>query len=140
MQITETLINYLKDSHLQLNSNVLLTDLNKIILADIFSFNDHYLNQPLNSELLDLIQDWKDKSYSNELSLILNNNPKKFIINDTTNYSAQMIFPIFHNDMLQGLLLFFRTNGNYIKSSSKAPRTIKFFIEKMLEKNYLERI
>lgn len=140
MQITETLINYLKDSHLQLNSNVLLTDLNKIILADIFSFNDHYLNQPLNSELLDLIQDWKDKSYSNELSLILNNNPKKFIINDTTNYSAQMIFPIFHNDMLQGLLLFFRTNGNYIKSSSKAPRTIKFFIEKMLEKIYLERI
>lgn len=140
MQITETLINYLKDSHLQLNSNVLLTDLNKIILADIFSFNDHYLNQPLNSELLDLIQDWKDKSYSNELSLILNNNPKKFIINDTTNYSAQMIFPIFHNDILQGLLLFFRTNGNYIKSSSKAPRTIKFFIEKMLEKNYLERI
>ncbi len=112
MQITETLINYLKDSHLQLNSNVLLTDLNKIILADIFSFNDHYLNQPLNSELLDFIQDWKDKSYSNELSLILNNNPKKFIINDTTNYSAQMIFPIFHNDMLQGLLLFFRTNGN----------------------------
>lgn len=140
MQITETLINYLKDSHLQLNSNVLLTDLNKIILADIFSFNDHYLNQPLNSELLDLIQDWKDKSYSNELSLILNNNPKKFIINDTTNYSAQMIFPIFHKDILQGLLLFFRTTGNYIKSSSKAPRTIKFFIEKMLEKNYLETV
>ncbi len=57
MQITETLINYLKDSHLQLNSNVLLTDLNKIILADTFSFNDIYLDQPLNNELLDLIQD-----------------------------------------------------------------------------------
>lgn len=140
MQITETLINYLKDSHLQLNSNVLLTDLNKIILADTFSFNEIYLDQPLNNELLDLIQDWKDKGYSNQLSLILNHNLKKFITNDIANYSAQMIFPIFHDDILQGLLLFFRTTGNYIKSSSKAPRTIKFFIEKMLEKNYLERI
>lgn len=140
MQITETLINYLKDSHLQLNSNVLLTDLNKIILADTFSFNEIYLDQPLNNELLDLIQDWKDKGYSNQLSLILNNNLKKFTTNDKANYSAQMIFPIFHNDILQGLLLFFRTTGNYIKSSSKAPRTIKFFIEKMLEKKYWERI
>ena len=136
MQITETLINYLKDCHLQLNSNVLLTDLNKIILADTFSCNGIYINKPLDNELLDLIQDWKDKDYSNQLSLILNNNLKKFIINDTVKYSAQMIFPIFHNEILQGLLLFFRTTGNYINSSSKAPRTIKFFIEKMLEKNY----
>lgn len=113
-----------------------MTDLNKIILADTFSFNDIYLDQLLNNKLLDLIQDWKDKSYSNQLSLILNHNLKKFITNDTANYSAQMFFPIFHDDLLQGLLLFFRTTGNYIKSSSKAPRTIKFFIEKMLEKNY----
>lgn len=98
-------------------------------------YNKLYINEFLN-ELLDLIQDWKDKGYSNQLSLILNNNLKKFIMNDIVKYSAQMIFPIFHNEILQGLLLFFRTTGNYINSSSKAPRTIQFFIEKMLEKDY----
>ena len=41
-----------------------------------------------------------------------------------------MIFPVYANNKIDGLAIYFRNYGNYIKTSSKAPNTIRNWIMK----------
>ena len=84
--------------------------------------------------MLDLVEIWKKQTFSEDLFLLLNNNLKQIVKNDIIEYSAQMIFPLFIDKKLDGLAIFFRTNGDYIISSAKAPKTIRNFIQKELNK------
>ena len=55
------------------------------------------------------------------------------IKDDTNNYSAQMIFPIFNKDnKLLGLIILFRTNKNYIISSAKPAITTAKFVNNFI--------
>ena len=45
--------------------------------------------------MLDLIQDWKNKEFSEDLYLLLNDNLKQIVENDKVKYSSQMIFHYF---------------------------------------------
>lgn len=70
---------------------------------------------------------------------MINDNLKKIIYDDDTRYSAQMFFTIYINDMLRGVVFFFRLNGDYISSSSKAPKTICKFLQDFLNKKYISK-
>ena len=60
--------------------------------------------------------EWKDKEFSEDLFLILNNNLKQIVKDDNTKYSAQMIFPLFVDKKLDGFTIFFITKRRlYIK-------------------------
>ena len=116
-----------------LNSNFLISDLNKIIYTTMINHIDcDYLDKLLSHDMQELITEWSNKTYSEDLFIVLNDNYKQIIENDSTNYSAQMFFPIFIDNKLQGFTIFFRIQGNYIASSSKAPRTVTGFLQKLL--------
>lgn len=141
MQVSEKCVELLNYFNIpKLKSNFLIADLKNIQYGIIdetptSSLNyDNYWNQPLSQDMLDLVEIWKKQTFSEDLFLLLNNNLKQIVKNDIIKYSAQMIFPLFIDKKLDGLAIFFRTNGDYIISSTKAPKTIRNFIQKELNK------
>lgn len=135
MNITEKLKNYLISTQLpySINNNFLLTDLEKVLYAATFYNTNYYCNKKLSIDIINIIDEWKCLSYSDDLFILKNANLYNIITDDKTNYSAQIIFPLYKNKELVGLTIFFRNKGNYILSSAKAPNTIRKFIMKYLE-------
>ena len=109
-----------------------MSDLYQILYTTTNKLDDYYWHKPLSEDIKDLAVEWSYKEFSEDLFLVLNDNLKEIIENDSTKYSAQMIFPIYINKKLDGFVFFFRTSGDYIASSSKAPKTIRNFIQKQL--------
>ena len=114
MHISEKLKEYLADSKIVCASNIIVTDLENIQLVELSNNNVPKItpNDKLSNDILDLIKKWNsydiDKS---DLFCVMNYYCLNLIKNDTNNYSAQMIYPLFNKDnKLLGLIIFFRTN------------------------------
>ena len=126
MHISEKLKKYLYDSKIVCESNIIITDLENIKLVELNNNASSITSKDkLSNDILNLIKNWNsyniDKS---NLFCIMNYYCIKLIENDTNNYSAQMIFPLFNkNNKLLGLIIFFRTSKNYILSSTKPINT-----------------
>ena len=71
-----------------------------------------------------------------ELIIIFNLYCIPIIQNDTNNYYSQIILPICHSDKLDGILIFYRKDRNYIPSSAKSAITTKEFTEKLSDINF----
>ena len=140
MHISEKLKEYLADSKIVCASNIIVTDLENIQLVELSNNNVPKItpNDKLSNDILDLIKKWNsydiDKS---DLFCVMNYYCLNLIKNDTNNYSAQMIYPLFNKDnKLLGLIIFFRTSKNYIISSAKPAITaVKFTNEFLNEEN-----
>ena len=123
MQVSEKCINLLKSFNISaLKSNVLIADLKTIQYGIVDEKSDptldydNYWHKPFSKDMLNLVDEWKDKEFSEDLFLILNNNLKQIVKDDNTKYSAQMIFPLFIDNKLDGFTIFFRTKRRlYIK-------------------------
>ena len=127
MHISEKLKEYLSNSKIVCDSNIIITDLENIKLVEFIDNNTITItsNDKLSNNILDLIKIWNsyniDKS---NLFCIMNYYCIKLIENDTNNYYSQMIFPLFNkNNKLLVLIIFFRTSKNYIFSSTKPINT-----------------
>lgn len=136
MKLSQDLCNYLNCSYSFINSNILLADLNKIVLTYTFDLNNYYANKILSNDILKIINKWKESKRFNNNFIWRNDFFYKIIEDDKIIYSGQMIFPIYHNNSLDGILIFFRQKGNYILSSCKMPKTTRDFAEKMSDDNY----
>lgn len=130
MQLSDRIISFIKKSNVpeSINSNFLITDLEKVIYAATFEENEYYMSKPLNIDLVSLINEWNTLPISEDLFFMENNSTKKVINNDKNKYSGLMVFPIYPKDKIEGLIIYFRNSGEYIKSSSKAPNTIRKWI------------
>lgn len=142
MQVSKKCVELLHSFNIPvLRSNVLIADLDTIQYGvldekkDPSLDYDDYWHKPLSKDILDLANEWKNKTFSEDLYLILNDNLKQITENDATKYSAQMIFPFFVDSKLAGFAIFFRITGNYITSSAKAPKTIRNFIQDVLNED-----
>ena len=116
MQVSEKCVKLLKSFNVSdLKSNVLIADLKTIQYGTVDEKNDptldydDYWHKSLSTDMLDLIQDWKNKEFSEDLYLLLNDNLKQIVENDKVKYSSQMIFPLFFDNKLDGLVIFFKT-------------------------------
>lgn len=140
MHISEKLKEYLSDSKNVCESNIIITDLENVQFIELLNGNiqNITLDNNLSDEILDLIKKWNsydiDKS---NLFCVMNYYCLNLIKNDTNNYSAQMIFPLFNKDnKLLGLIIFFRTNKDYVLTSTKPISTaVKFTNEFLNEEN-----
>lgn len=140
MHISEKLKEYLSDSKNVCESNIIITDLENVQFIELLNGNTQNitLDNNLSDEILDLIKKWNsydiDKS---NLFCVMNYYCLNLIKNDTNNYSAQMIFPLFNKDnKLLGLIIFFRTNKDYVLTSTKPVSTaVKFTNEFLNEEN-----
>lgn len=139
MQLSKKVIHYLSTLGLpdSIKSNFLIADLEKIIYTATDYSDEYYSSKPLSTDLLALIEDWKKLPISEDIFFMENNSTKKIIHNDSQKYSAQMIFPLYveeGEDKLQGLTIYFRNYGDYIKSSPKAPNTMRKWIMSFMGK------
>ena len=140
MHISEKLKEYISDSKIVCESNILITNLNSIELIELLNDNapNITLNDKLSNDILDLIEKWDSRNIDkSNLLCIMNYYSLNLIKDDTNNYSAQMIFPLFNKgNKLLGLIIFFRTNKDYILSSTKPISTaVKFTNEFLNEEN-----
>lgn len=116
MQVSEKCVNLLKTfNSSNVKSNILITDLKTIQYGivdeknDITLDYDNYWHKPLSKDMLNLIKEWQNKEFSKDLYLLLNDNFKKIVENDEIEYFSQMIFPLFFDNKLDGLAIFFKT-------------------------------
>lgn len=133
--ITKSLIDFLNSSCNLSNSNIVLTDLKRIIFTSS-DVEKHYLNNELSDSLKKILA----SSYLNKpaylnttidsiVPLISNDNISK--------YKSQIILPIFHNDITDGLLVFFTGDREYLPSNLKFAETTRHFAELFSTKDYL---
>lgn len=134
MELTKQALDYIKLSKISqcICSNFLITDLTKVIYTETYDSKCNYQSKYLSHNITSLIDKWNILPVSEEISLIENNPSIQIVHNDTEKYSAMMIFPIYLDRKISGMAIYFRGNGNYISSSSKAPNTIRKFIMKCM--------
>ncbi len=136
MHISEKLKQYISDSKIVCESNIIITNLESIELVELLNDNapNITLNDKLSNDILDLINKWKSCDITkSSLFCIMNYYCLRLIENDNKQYSAQMIFPLFNKDnKLLGLIILFRTNKNYIISSAKPAITTANFINNFI--------
>lgn len=135
MYITNPLIDFLKSSSNLSNSNIILTDLEKIVFASSDIEKD-YLNSRLSNTLLQILNfvclpstSYFNTTVNTIIPLIIDDNVSK--------YKSQIILPIFHDDIPEGLLIFFTDNRTYLPSNLKFAKTTKHFVELFSTKDYL---
>ena len=136
MNISTELKEFLKQSNKNLDSNILCTDLNNILFSATNTDNEYFNEKKISSEILLIINSWKNASNKNELIMIYNLYCIPIIQNDTTKYYSQLILPLCHNDKLNGLLIFYRKEQNFIPSSAKPAITTKQFVEELSYVNF----
>lgn len=136
MNLSIELKDYLKQSNKNLNSNILCTDLSNILFSATDTDNEYFNDKKISNELLTIIKNWKDASHKEELIIICNLYCIPITQNDTNNYYSQIILPICHSDKLDGILIFYRKDRNYIPSSAKSAITTKEFTEKLSDINF----
>ena len=137
MKISETLTKYLYNSHTTILSNILITNLSSILLTIQDREIEKNTNIPITEELKNLIKDFETGNIKNCIKVANNSIP--LFTNDTFKYSGQMILPIFHNDKLDGLIVFYRRYKDFINSSLKYGETIRHFVEEFSDDDFVDK-
>lgn len=130
MEINFKLTNFLNDAHKLSQCNILLADKNKFIFTSLCSKGDIFIGRNIGNDILRLTNLFvKDPNFS--YTTIYNENPYISLLgNETINYTAQIILPIFH-EKLDGFLVFFSTDRKYLVSNLRFAKTTKYFTEKL---------
>lgn len=136
LNITYELTKFLNISSLISESTIILTDLDKTIFVASNKPNN-YLNNYLSDDLKNIINfyciDLSCEDYINTTldSIVPITN------NDTINaYKSQIILPITHRNILDGLLIFLADNRYYLPSNLNYAKTTRHFVEIFTDKIY----
>lgn len=132
MKVNNKLKSYFEFINLpdSINSNFVMTDLEKVIYKS--NSIDLYEEEIITKEIINIIKSFES---NRDISFIIKNKETCPIVEkDRIKYAAQVYLPIYLNNKIEGMAIFFRTEGNYIKSSLKPLITIKKFIEIILER------
>lgn len=134
MNISNSLNNFLNDSQRLSHSIILLTDRSNVIFVS--SSNTEYfntfMNHSISKDLKYLLKKFSEQK-KNEILYSKNlNSTIKLIYHDTIAYEFQIILPIIDN-LVEGLLIFFSTDREYLPSNLRYAKTTKYFVEKLLK-------
>lgn len=135
LYITQSLINFLNSSTSLSNSNIILTDLEQVVFASS-DIEKNYLNRKLNKSLTQILSS-SCLASCNYLNNTRNSILPLIVDDDILKYKSQIILPIFHGDIIDGLLIFFTDDREYLASNLKFAKTTKHFVELFSTKNYL---
>lgn len=140
MQISNDLKKYVKESILASNSNVIITDFEKVNYIETL-YPNSVSNYVLSNALKELLHEWNcsQTNHSNLFSLLNGNGCIELIENEKLPYSCQLIFPIITRKGIEGSLILYRTHGNYVFSSINSVSNFKKFVEQFVDNAYDER-
>lgn len=137
MRITNKLTDFLNLSGELSNSTIILTDTEKIIFTTSDELNKLCLDKKISNNLKDVLNLYRlDTDTINYINTNMNNVIDLFVDDDIKRYRSQIILPIIH-DTVEGLLIFFVNNRNYIPSNLKFAMTTKHFTELYSSEKYL---
>lgn len=135
MQITRELQEYVKESIKVSYSNVIITDLEKIRLIQFIDECGQYQNKEywLSHSIKEVLERWNYSIKPKGLFLLKNKEECIDVVtDDKIPYSCQIIFPIISNNHIEGLLILYRTYGNYIESSVRSVESFRDFVTKFI--------
>lgn len=137
MYVTNSLIEFLNNSMILSDSTIILTDLNKVVFV-ASSDDNNYLNKNLNDSLTKLLNLYAfDYTYADYMNISMNTIVPIVENDDISKYKSQIILPILHNDIIDGLLIFLTDKREYLNSNLKYAKTAKHFVEIFSTKDYL---
>ncbi len=137
MYITDSLVEFLHNSMLLSDSTIILTDLNKIIFV-ASNDDNNYMNKNLSDNLRKLLHLYTfDFAYADYLNVSMNTVVPIIDNDDISKYKSQIVLPIIHNNIIDGLLIFITDKREYLESNLKYAKTAKHFVEIFSTKDYL---
>lgn len=137
MYVTKKLIDFLNLSGELSHSTIVLTDTEKVILITSKEFTSLYLNKEISDNLKNVLQLYKsDNTAIDYINTDMTNIMNLVIDDNISRYRSQIILPIIH-DTIDGLLIFFTNNRNYIPSNLRFAMTTKHFVELYSSKEYM---
>lgn len=134
MNISNSLNNFLNDSQRLSHSIILLTDRSNVIFVSSSNaeYFNTFMNHSISKDLKYLLKKFSEQK-KNEILYSKNlNSTIKLIYHDTIAYEFQIILPIIDN-LVEGLLIFFSTDREYLPSNLRYAKTTKYFVEKLLK-------
>ncbi len=152
MKLPVKLLEYLYNSTKDLESGLIITNLNDIIYANTSLLNsnfnpiqeENYLNKKISKQLTRIIKklskfnqfdDTLLQTYIKEDNNFDKNLLPEIFKNDKALYRTQLIFPIFHNNKIDGLFICFKTNSFYNDFNIEFAKNIRNVIEDMSSEN-----
>lgn len=135
MYITNKLINFLNDAGFLSNSTIILTDLKKVVFVSSNS-TCNYLNKDLSCDLTNILNLYtSDMCFSDYINTSMDT-IIPIVFNDSYTYMSQIILPIVHNEIVDGLLIFLSDDRKYLLSNLKFAKTTKHFTEVLSTNEY----
>lgn len=133
MILSKETIDYLSSLQLKtINSNIIITDLKTIIYASTLYNDNYYVSKPISNDLIELIKLWNEMPITEDLFYMENRSNIHITIEDKLDYNSLIIFPLYLDNKISGLAIFFRCFGTYLKTSVKAPNSIRKWIMKFM--------
>ncbi|MDO5556640.1 MAG: hypothetical protein Q4G05_00120 [Clostridia bacterium] len=140
MKFPDNLLEYLSDSVNVLQAGILVTDLTNIVYSNVsyYNFPDTYANKEISTDIKNTISKWSNtKDFEESFFEMRTTDTINIINNDTSNYTGQIIFPIYHKGKLAGTFICFRLHKDYVDTSVKPAMTTRHFVELMSNDNYI---
>lgn len=152
MKLSNKLLEYLYNSTPILESGFIITDLTNIIYVNTSqlssNFNpiseENYLSKKISKKLTKIIKKFSNfnqfddtlfQTYVKEDNNFDKNLLPEIFRNDKALYRTQLIFPIFHNNKIDGLFICFKTNSFYNDFNIEFAKNIRNVIEDMSSNN-----
>ena len=152
MKLPVKLLEYLYNSTKDLESGLIITNLNDIIYANTSLLNsnfnpiqeENYLNKKISKQLTRIIKKLSKFNHFDDTLLQIyikkDNNFEKNLLpklskNDQALYRTQLIFPVYHNNKIDGLFICFKTNSYYSDDNIEFAKVIRNYIEDMSNDN-----
>lgn len=137
MYITDNLIKFLNNSMILSDSTIILTDLDKVVFVTSNEDNN-YLNKSLHNDLKKFLNLYAiDSCYADYMNVSMDTIVPIVEDDDISKYKSQIVLPIIHNNVIDGLLIFITDKREYLDSNLKYAKTAKHFVEIFSTKDYL---
>lgn len=136
MYVTNKLMNFLTISSKLSNSTILLTDLEKIVFVAAEDNTELYLYKKISTNLKNILSLYEQEHTAVNYINTTMESIVDLVVNDNiSHYTSQIILPITHHD-IEGLLIFFVNDREYIPSNLKFAKTTKHFTELFSSKDF----
>ncbi len=130
MNLNDKLIQFLNDAHILSNCSILLSNRDIFIYSALCSENDIFTNSNISEDLRELNNCFVKNSEFTYATFLPDHKCINLVDGDNINYVSQIILPIFH-EKLDGTLVLFSTNREFLKSNLKFAKTTQYFVEKL---------
>lgn len=131
MYISDKLTNFLDSSSILAHSTILLTDFEKVLLVASEQNEKYYLNKNISNNLKSILALYQHEKAINYLNTTMENIIELIEKDTLSSYRSQIILPVVERKyaILEGLLVFFVRDREYLQSNLNFALTTKYFVD-----------